>query len=66
MVRWMARCPICGRSAALREQNPAFPFCGVRCKQIDLGKWLDEQYRVAGDAESPQQDADTDRPGDDA
>jgi endogenous inhibitor of DNA gyrase (YacG/DUF329 family) len=25
---------------------PQFPFCSPRCKTIDLGRWLDEAYRV--------------------
>jgi endogenous inhibitor of DNA gyrase (YacG/DUF329 family) len=25
---------------------PAYPFCSGRCKQIDLGRWLGEDYRV--------------------
>ena len=25
---------------------PNFPFCSLRCKQIDLGKWLNEDYRI--------------------
>lgn len=56
----MATCPICKKSAAPRaagapsassngaghEGNPSFPFCSARCKAIDLGKWLSEEYRV--------------------
>jgi uncharacterized protein len=42
----MAFCPICNRAAAQRGDNPALPFCSMRCKQIDLGKWLNEDYRV--------------------
>jgi endogenous inhibitor of DNA gyrase (YacG/DUF329 family) len=42
----MGFCPICSRPAAGREANPALPFCSKRCKQIDLGKWLSEGYRV--------------------
>jgi endogenous inhibitor of DNA gyrase (YacG/DUF329 family) len=42
----MSRCPICGRSATPRAENAAFPFCSARCRQIDLGKWLSEEYRV--------------------
>ncbi len=26
---------------------PNFPFCSKRCKSIDLGKWLNEEYRVS-------------------
>ena len=32
------------------EGNPHRPFCGLTCRLIDLGRWLDEGYRVAGDA----------------
>jgi endogenous inhibitor of DNA gyrase (YacG/DUF329 family) len=32
------------------EGNPHRPFCGLTCRLIDLGRWLDERYRVAGDA----------------
>ncbi len=39
-------CPICHRPAAPRDENGAFPFCSPRCKMVDLGKWLDGQYRV--------------------
>lgn len=42
----MAACPICKKPAIDRSQNAAFPFCSDRCKTIDLGKWLSEEYRV--------------------
>ena len=29
-----------------RASNKAFPFCGPRCKTIDLGKWLNGEYRI--------------------
>jgi endogenous inhibitor of DNA gyrase (YacG/DUF329 family) len=48
----MPRCPICDRPAAPREKNAAFPFCSPRCKQVDLGKWLNEDYRVPVDETS--------------
>jgi len=31
------------------------PFCSERCRQIDLGRWLDEQY---GFPVAPDPDAD--------
>jgi endogenous inhibitor of DNA gyrase (YacG/DUF329 family) len=46
MLSAMARCLICSRPAPPRTRNTAFPFCSPRCKQIDLGNWLDEKYRV--------------------
>jgi len=42
-------CPICGRAAAPRPGNRAWPFCSDRCRLVDLGKWLGEEYRVAGE-----------------
>ncbi len=42
-------CPICGAMFE-REQSRALPFCGPRCKQIDLGRWLNEEQRVPYDA----------------
>ena len=40
------RCPICDAVVERRGANPSFPFCNARCKTIDLGKWLNEEYRV--------------------
>ncbi|HJN26216.1 MAG TPA: DNA gyrase inhibitor YacG [Rhodospirillales bacterium] len=35
-------CPICEKS-----ENPDFhPFCSKRCADLDLGKWLKEDYRI--------------------
>ena len=48
-------CPICGKPVAPRKENRAFPFCSDRCRLVDLGKWLGEEYRIPGA-----------RPGDDA
>jgi endogenous inhibitor of DNA gyrase (YacG/DUF329 family) len=28
-------------------QSPSRPFCSERCKQVDLGQWLNEEYSVA-------------------
>jgi endogenous inhibitor of DNA gyrase (YacG/DUF329 family) len=28
--------------------NRSFPFCSDRCRLLDLGKWLGEQYRIPG------------------
>ena len=39
-------CPTCKKPVAPREINAAFPFCSDRCKTVDLGKWLNEEYRV--------------------
>lgn len=40
------RCPQCGKLIEWRSDNPFRPFCSERCKQIDLGAWASESYRV--------------------
>jgi endogenous inhibitor of DNA gyrase (YacG/DUF329 family) len=50
----MALCPICNKPAAPRAENPSFPFCSPRCKTVDLGKWLNEDYRVPVEEESDE------------
>jgi uncharacterized protein len=40
------RCPICRREFQ-PEESPAMPFCSERCRLIDLGRWLDEDYGLA-------------------
>lgn len=47
------RCPICRKAAASRPANPVFPFCSPRCKQIDLGRWLGESYRIPAEPAGP-------------
>lgn len=27
------------------------PFCSLRCRQIDLGRWLDERYGLPYESE---------------
>ena len=40
------RCPICKRAtdSALDKE---FPFCGERCRLLDLGAWASEKYVVS-------------------
>jgi endogenous inhibitor of DNA gyrase (YacG/DUF329 family) len=42
------RCPTCGATVSWAD-NPARPFCSLTCKLVDLGVWLDDNYRLAGD-----------------
>lgn len=39
------RCPIC-KTELTEAMRPHRPFCSARCKSIDLGKWLTEDYRI--------------------
>jgi endogenous inhibitor of DNA gyrase (YacG/DUF329 family) len=41
----LIRCPICERQFDF-EKSPARPFCGERCRNIDLARWLGEKYSV--------------------
>lgn len=41
------RCGVCGGPVGARSGNPAFPFCRVRCRQIDLGRWLGGDYVIS-------------------
>jgi uncharacterized protein len=55
------RCPICDRPmlAARATDLPFRPFCSARCRQIDLGRWLGESYRIEEpDSSVPSDDAD--------
>ena len=36
-------CPIC-KSGSLA---PHTPFCSLRCAQLDLGKWLNQDYVIS-------------------
>jgi endogenous inhibitor of DNA gyrase (YacG/DUF329 family) len=40
------RCPHCGKEQLWSTDNLWRPFCSERCKQIDLGAWANEEYRV--------------------
>lgn len=39
-------CPTCRGPAVYGAVNPWRPFCGQRCKQIDMGAWAAEDYRM--------------------
>jgi hypothetical protein len=39
-------CPCCGAPAEFSPANPWRPFCSERCRQVDLGAWASEAYRI--------------------
>lgn len=41
------KCPQCGKLTEY-EGNEDRPFCSRRCKLIDLGAWIDEEYSIMG------------------
>ena len=48
------RCPTCRQEVG--DDSPAKPFCSDRCRMVDLGRWMDESYRVS----RPIEEADLD------
>jgi uncharacterized protein len=49
-----AKCPTCGGAVLPTSEAP--PFCSSRCRLVDLGRWLGEEYRIPAeedDAEAP-------------
>jgi uncharacterized protein len=48
-------CPTCGELAAPRG-DAAFPFCSERCRLIDLGRWLDGDYKLPALDDAPSSD----------
>jgi len=41
-------CPSCHKTLeGTRVEYPTLPFCSPRCRSADLGKWLDESYRIS-------------------
>jgi len=54
----IVKCPTCGKPVEWLPENRFRPFCCERCKQIDLGAWASDAYRIPGDAPSPEDDSD--------
>lgn len=38
-------CPICDKDAV--STDASYPFCSQRCKNVDLGRWLDGAYIIS-------------------
>lgn len=51
-------CPIC-RISFESDYSPAMPFCSERCRQIDLGRWLKEEYSVPVEPADPDEEPET-------
>jgi hypothetical protein len=46
------RCPACGGDSLYSPDNPFRPFCCERCKNLDLGAWANEGFRVPADMQT--------------
>ena len=50
----LVRCPACNGDSLYASSNPYRPFCSERCKNVDLGAWASEAFRVP--TEAPPED----------
>ena len=55
------RCPVCSKTVRAPAevesgQEEFFPFCSERCRLIDLGAWLDAEYKIVSNAHSEESD----------
>ena len=49
------KCAICDTPMPGQwTEYPQYPFCSKRCKLIDLGRWLSEDYKVDSPADRDQ------------
>jgi len=44
-------CPACGGPSVYASSNRWRPFCSERCRQLDLGAWASERFKIAADAD---------------
>ena len=42
----IVKCPGCGGPSIYAPENLFRPFCGERCKQMDLGAWASESFKL--------------------
>ncbi len=46
-------CPTCQKQIPWDKAHPFRPFCGEKCKLIDLGIWANEGYCIAAPETDP-------------
>ncbi|MCJ0765045.1 DNA gyrase inhibitor YacG [Variovorax terrae] len=46
----IVRCPQCSGDSVYAPSNRFRPFCSERCKNLDLGAWASENFRVPSEA----------------
>jgi len=58
----MACRPLCAYCRQRPMEAPWAPFCSQRCKDVDLGRWLNGDYRIPADELQPPSDEAPDDP----
>lgn len=46
----IVKCPTCQRAVEWTSEQRFKPFCSERCRLIDLGEWVMEEKRIAGES----------------
>jgi endogenous inhibitor of DNA gyrase (YacG/DUF329 family) len=46
------KCPTCRKPTTFKD-NPFRPFCSERCKLLDFGAWVNEEYTVPSHESAP-------------
>lgn len=46
----LVKCPTCNTQVAWTDEEKFRPFCSERCKLIDLGEWVMEEKKIAGES----------------
>jgi uncharacterized protein len=58
-----APCPQCRQPASLEPSNRFRPFCGERCKLLDLGEWFAGRYVIPTAEDDAGAEDETQEPG---
>jgi endogenous inhibitor of DNA gyrase (YacG/DUF329 family) len=51
----LVKCPTCAGDSVYAPSNPYRPFCCERCKNIDIGAWANEDFRMPEETPSDDQ-----------
>lgn len=51
-----ATCPVCKRKFDTESQEARPPLCSERCRLVDLGRWFNEEYRIAAASDDEEDD----------
>jgi hypothetical protein len=58
------RCPLCrkvidGATRKKSREENFYPFCSNRCKLIDLGRWIDGDYKIVTELKPDEKETKT-------
>ena len=56
-------CPNCGKPVEWNAASHWRPFCSERCRLIDLGEWMNESHRIAGESTGEDEETAQEPPG---